>query len=215
MHDADRHSVLADPTRRALLDALRDAPGPRGVRDLAGVVGLHRNSVREQLQLLERAGLVRVTRSEPSGRGRPSLRYALAPEPEEPYRVLAGVLADQVAALPDPSAAWAAAGERWGRGAASAVVEQADLDPVDVVVSLLADAGFDPEAVAPGDESINLRACPFLPIEHRHLPVVCGVHLGFIRGAFRELGSARDATTIEPLVRPDLCVARLGRMPNA
>jgi predicted ArsR family transcriptional regulator len=215
MHDAARHAVLADPTRRALLDALRDAPGPRGVRDLAGVVGLHRNSVREQLQQLERAGLVRVTRSEPSGRGRPCLRYALAPEPEEPYRVLAGVLADQLAILPDPSDAWAAAGERWGRGAASAVVEQADLDPADALIGLLADAGFAPEPAAPGDDEVNLRACPFLPIEHRHLPVVCGIHLGFIRGALRELGSTRDATSIEPLVRPDLCVARLGRMPSA
>ena len=67
----------------------------------------------------------------------------------------------------------------------------------------------------PVTTSINLRACPFVPIERRHLPVVCGIHLGFIRGAFRELGSARDATSIEPLVRPDLCVARLARMPNA
>ena len=215
MHDADRHAVLADPTRRALLDALRDAPEPQGVRDLADVVGLHHNSVREQLQRLERAGLVQVTRAEPSGRGRPGLRYAVALEPEEPYRVLAGVLADQVAALPDASATWAAAGERWGRGAASAVIAQADPDPGDALIGLLADAGFAPEPIAPGDVAINLRACPFMPIERRHLPVVCGIHLGFIRGALRELGSTWEATSIEPLVRPDLCVARLGRMPNA
>ncbi len=215
MHDADRHAVLADPTRRALLDALRDAPEPQGVRDLADVVGLHHNSVREQLQRLERAGLVQVTRAEPSGRGRPGLRYAVALEPEEPYRVLAGVLADQVAALPDASAAWAAAGERWGRGAASAVIAQVDPDPGDALIGLLADAGFAPEPIAPGDVAINLRACPFMPIERRHLPVVCGIHLGFIRGALRELGSTWEATSIEPLVRPDLCVARLGRMPNA
>ena len=63
-------------------------------------LGLHPNSVREQLRRLEVAGLVRVSRAAPSGRGRPGLRFDLVPEPEDPYRVLAGVLADQVAALP-------------------------------------------------------------------------------------------------------------------
>jgi predicted ArsR family transcriptional regulator len=227
MHDADRHAVLVDPTRRALLDALRESGVPLGVADLARAVGLHPNSVREQLRRLEAAGLVRVSRAEPSGRGRPGLRFVLAPEPEDPYRVLAGVLADQVATLPDAQGAWEAAGERWGRGAASiALARSAGADPsfatpatpsdrIDAVATLLADAGFAPEPVAPGDDAINLRACPFLPIDHHHLAVVCGIHLGFIRGALRELGSTRDATSIEPLVRPDLCVARLGRMPNA
>jgi predicted ArsR family transcriptional regulator len=243
MHDADRHAVLADPTRRALLDALREGAEPLGVADLARAVGLHPNSVREQMRRLEVAGLVRVSRAAPSGRGRPGLRFVLAPGSEDPYRVLAGVIADQVAAQPDAAATWEAAGERWGRGAASAVAATAGStsaatagatsavaaavdatsaatadaapDRIDVVVALLADAGFAPEPVAPGDDAINLRSCPFLPIEHRHLPVVCGIHLGFIRGALRELGSTRDATSIEPLIRPGLCVARLGSVPSA
>jgi predicted ArsR family transcriptional regulator len=77
MRNADRHSALADPTRRALLDALREAAAPLGVGDLAGTVGLHPNSVREQMRRLEAAGLVRVSSAEPSGRGRPGLRFVL------------------------------------------------------------------------------------------------------------------------------------------
>jgi predicted ArsR family transcriptional regulator len=222
MHDIDRNVALADPTRRALVRTLREAAAPLGVGDLARAVGLHPNSVREQMRRLEVAGLVRVSRAAPSGRGRPGLRFDLVPEPEQPYRVLAGVLADQVAALPDAPAVWKAAGERWGRNAASMVTDGVAAAPtattpdrLDVVVDLLADAGFAPEPVQQGDDAINLRACPFLPIERRHLPVVCGIHLGFIRGALRELGSTRDATSIEPMVRPDLCVARLGRTPSA
>ena len=221
MHDAHRHVALADPTRRALVHALREAAAPLGVGDLAGAVGLHHNSVREQMRRLEVAGLVQVSHAAPSGRGRPGLRFALAPEPEDPYRVLAGVLADEVAALPGVEAVSAAAGERWGKAAASGIVASAaergaaPPEPLGAVVALLADAGFAPEPVAPGGDAINLRACPFLPIERRHLPVVCGIHLGFVRGALRELGSTRDAISIEPLVRPDLCVARLGRMPSA
>jgi predicted ArsR family transcriptional regulator len=219
-HAADRHAVLADRTRRALLEALHDAPAPLSVRDLAGGLGLHPNSVREQLQRLQAAGLVRVTRAAPNGRGRPGLRYAAAPQPEEPYRVLAGVLADQVAALPDAPAVWEAAGERWGQAAASAATSARGgvgvagaspvPDPVGAVVGLLDDAGFAPEPAGPDDTEIRLRACPFLPLERHRIPVVCGIHLGFIKGALRELGSTRDAVDIEPFVRPDLCVARLG-----
>ena len=97
-------------------DASARPAAPLGVGDLARAVGLHPNSVREQLRRLEEAGLVRVSVAAPSGRGRPGLRFELVPEPEDPYRVLAGVLADQVAALPDAPAVWTAAGERWGRG---------------------------------------------------------------------------------------------------
>jgi predicted ArsR family transcriptional regulator len=83
------------------------------------------------------------------------------------------------------------------------------------VTRLLAEAGFAPEPLAPGDDEVRLHACPFLPLEPRRLPAVCGIHLGFLRGALRELGSSRDAVSIEPFVRPDLCVARLGRMRSA
>ena len=220
MHPADRHAVLADPTRRALLDALRDAPDPAGVRELAGGSACTPNSVREQLRRLEEAGLVRVSLAAPSGRGRPGLRFELVPEPEDPYRILAGVLADEVAELPDAPAIWAAAGERWGRSAAAALDARPATAPRHRSPSTRSSSfsptpGFAPEPVAPGDDEIRLRACPFLPLERRQLPVVCGIHLGFLRGALRELGSPRDAISIEPFVRPDLCVARLGRMPDA
>jgi predicted ArsR family transcriptional regulator len=219
MHPADRHAILADPTRRALLELLRDADAPLGVRALAGRLALHSNSVREQLRRLEEAGLVRASLAAPSGRGRPGLRFEPVHEPEDPYRILAGVLADQVAELPDAPALWSSAGERWGRAAATAARAAAPagvpVAPMAAVTGLLTDAGFAPEPLADGDDEVRLHACPFLPIERRRLPAVCGVHLGFLRGALRELGSSRDAVSIEPFVRPDLCVARLSRMPGA
>ncbi len=215
MPSSDRHAVLADPTRRALLEALDQAPAPVGVTELAMRLRLHPNSVREQLRRLEGAGLVQVSVARLQGRGRPGLRFAPRPQPEDPFRLLAGALADEVAHLPDAPAIWLAAGERWGRAAATAEVGEAAAGvssaPHEAVTRLLADAGFAPERLAPDDDEIRLRACPFQPIERRRLPAVCGVHLGFLRGALRELGSPRDAMSIEPFVRPDLCVARLGR----
>jgi predicted ArsR family transcriptional regulator len=217
--DPAHHAALADPTRRALLALLQGAPGPLGVRELAASLGRHANSVREQLAHLESAGLVSVTRANPEGRGRPGLRYAAAPVPEDPYRVLAGVLADELAALPEPATVVEAAGERWGRSMAAAATGQRSGnsigDPLAALTGLLAEAGFAPDPIARDDDEIRLRACPFLPIDRRHLPVVCGVHLGFVRGALRELGSSRDAVAIEPFAGPDLCVARLGRPAHA
>ena len=57
---APRHPspVLLGLTRSRLLAALEQADRPMGVRDLAASIGLHPNSVREQLQLLMDAGLV-------------------------------------------------------------------------------------------------------------------------------------------------------------
>jgi hypothetical protein len=40
--------------------------------------------------------------------------------------------------------------------------------------------------------------------------VVCGVHLGLMRGILRELGAPFDAISLEPFVEPALCLAHLG-----
>lgn len=220
----NRHAVLADPSRRALLDVLRGSPGPVDVRTLAGRVGLHPNSAREQLRRLAGAGLVRITAAPAAGRGRPGLLYGAAPEADsDPYRLLAGVLADELAARPDARELTIAAGERWGRqavkGTGGASVPGSDPagigttrstdGDVAALVTLLAEAGFAPETPAPGDLELRLRACPFVPLERRHLDTVCGAHLGFLRGALRELGSGLDAVSIQPFVTPDLCTARL------
>lgn len=209
----DRNIALADPSRRALLAALREAGEPQDVQALAAAIGLHPNSAREQLARLADAGLVRVATAAPSGRGRPRLRYQAVPDSTgEPFRVLASALADGLAGVPDAVALSSAAGERWGRAAAATLPPTTPCNAVDGVVGLMREAGFEPEVVAgtPDDApTLRLHACPFLPIEARHLDVVCSVHLGFLRGALDALGSPLEATTIHPLDTPDTCTAHL------
>lgn len=220
MRRIDPHAVLADPTRRALLAVLREAGGPLGVREIARQVGLHPNSAREQLRHLEAGGLVRSSTAAPSGRGRPGLRYRLSSAAEaavEPWRMLGTALADELLDAPGAENVWGSAGERWGRRAIEDVAGAADGADVsatqtagEALAGLLAEAGFAPDAPWPGDTELRLRACPFLPLEGRHMPVVCGMHLGFIRGALHELRATVEAIGIEPLVEPGLCVARFG-----
>jgi DNA-binding transcriptional ArsR family regulator len=51
-------SALADPNRRAMLDALRDGPCPVG--ELAGSLGLSQPMTSKHLRVLRDAGLVQV-----------------------------------------------------------------------------------------------------------------------------------------------------------
>lgn len=213
-----RHRLLAGLTRSRLLAVLRDSKGPMGVRELAEAVGLHPNSAREQLARLADAGLVATEAAPPSGRGRPRLRYVARPEADEqaPYRALAGVLAGELERMADPATRAAEAGERWGRALVQPAGRVTDADAaVGRLVRLLADAGFEPEGPdLPGDP-IRLRRCPFDPLARDYRGVVCGVHLGLMRGALREMDAPLDAVAVEPFVQPDLCLAHVRRRDEA
>jgi predicted ArsR family transcriptional regulator len=210
-----RRRVLAGLTRSRLLAVLRQADGPVGVRELAETVGLHPNSVREQLDQLVDVGLASRSIAPPAGRGRLALQYVAAPEDGDSdpnaYRELARVLADQLALQPDPVAAATDAGQRWGRTMAAGVAPTPTAtDAVDRLVTLLDAPGFAPKRLIAAGDSIRLRHCPFGPLVQEHQAVVCDVHLGLMRGALRQLGAPLDAVRLEPFVAPDLCVAHLG-----
>jgi DNA-binding transcriptional ArsR family regulator len=70
---ADVFQILADPTRRRLVEALRT--GERSVGELVNVVDIGQPGVSRQLAILQRARFVVVR---PEGRRR---FYALRPEP--------------------------------------------------------------------------------------------------------------------------------------
>jgi DNA-binding transcriptional ArsR family regulator len=70
---ADVFQILADPTRRRLVEALRT--GERSVNELVEVVEMRQPAVSRQLSILHEAGWVTV---QPEGRRR---LYALRPEP--------------------------------------------------------------------------------------------------------------------------------------
>ncbi|MCY7304056.1 MAG: helix-turn-helix domain-containing protein, partial [Thermoleophilia bacterium] len=79
-----QHRALADPMRERLLDRLRAADGPLPVAELAPPLGLHPNTVRSHLRLLEEAELVVSAPERMGGRGRPPLGVSAGPAPAEP-----------------------------------------------------------------------------------------------------------------------------------
>lgn len=69
----DAFQVLADPTRRRIVEILRD--GERPVGDVVSAVGIHQSGVSRHLRILSESGFVSVR---PEGQRR---LYALEPAP--------------------------------------------------------------------------------------------------------------------------------------
>jgi DNA-binding transcriptional ArsR family regulator len=80
MQDEVLYRAIADPTRRQILDLLRDAGSMRAgdiAAQFGGADGISRNAVSKHLRVLREAELVHIDDSD-DGRER---RYALNPEP--------------------------------------------------------------------------------------------------------------------------------------
>jgi predicted ArsR family transcriptional regulator len=82
------------------------------------------------------------------------------------------------------------------------------------VVGLLDELGFAPLADARVGV-VKLRRCPLLEAAHQCPEVVCGVHLGVVRGALAELGAdagRTEQTALQPFSEPGAC--RLELLPR-
>lgn len=203
-------------SRAALLQHLRSQPEPATLAALTAATGLHANTVREHLDALVRQGLARRRRAAPHGRGRPAWRYeatnaGLESAPSE-YAGLATTLAAAIhRGSSSPRADGVAAGTAWGhelvqdRGSRPGTGE---LGLRGRIVELLSDLGFAPEL----DEqrsTVRLAHCPLLEAAHRYPDVVCGVHLGIVRGALAEYGVDSAGIDLVPFAEPGACLLEL------
>ena len=223
--DRERHRVLAGESRVRVLEVLRAAGRPLAIAEIGQRVDLHPNTVRLHLGQLVAAGLVAEEREQRDRPGRPRLVYSATrdPEPQEEggYRMLAEVLVDHLErTVPDPAAEAVAAGQAWGRTLAAARPGPVPSGPgraaadLDELTEMLDELGFAPRPVESG-RAVELHRCPFRQVVDGHSPVVCGVHLGLMRGALDRKGGAVRASSLEPFVTPDLCLARFEVEPAA
>lgn len=224
--DSRTHRVLSGVSRVAILEVLRAHDGTMDVPALAERVGLHPNTVRTHLDQLVEAGLVESSVERRATPGRPRLLFRATPvggDPDGPYRLLAGILA---AGMGEARSA-AEAGRRWGRQVVADEPGAGDDLPVDRLLALLSDVGFDPtlrpDAPAADDGApagtdappgtdvrvIELRRCPFHDLAREHPDIVCSVHLGLMQGALEQMQAPPAAVRLEPFVRPGVCAVRL------
>jgi len=178
---------------------------------LSRATSLHVNTLRGHLAELEAHGRVRRHRATPVGRGRPAWLYEATVPPDTTsvvgYADLAAALADVINRhSPDPRADGIAAGEEWGPRAKGRESwnESGNAATRDRMIRLLADLGFAPESL-PGENALRLTHCPVLDVARSHPDVVCGVHLGIIRGALQDWGIPSQEVELLPFSEPGAC----------
>jgi predicted ArsR family transcriptional regulator len=145
-------------SRARVLDLLRAARGPLGVREIASQAGLHPNTARFHLDALVHSGLVSRERQQRESLGRPSMAYAATgkygPAGDRRYRLLAEMLSSMIAeVLPQPGEAAAEAGREWGRYLAGQLPPYERLDAaaaIERLAAILENIGFAPELTAEG-----------------------------------------------------------------
>lgn len=200
------------PARAAVLGVLRDAGTAATVSELERETTLHANTLREHLDALVARGYARRVRATPSGRGRPAWLY----EPVEPgsaaggteYAGLAATLAAHLHRTSDtPQEDAVAAGRDWGHDLARRAGDPDGSGEVAArrkVVAILDEVGFAPET---DDRATTARLtrCPLLDTARAYPDVVCGVHLGIVRGALEEYGADSDRTDLRPFSEPGAC----------
>jgi len=220
--------LLSDPPsprlgsrRRIVLQCLRQSPEALGVAEVAALTQLHPNTARFHLDALSADALATRTIETRLTRGRPRVLYAARTEAmgQRSYGLLAEMLADMAAASGDVHQKAVATGHSWGRTivqhpssqGATGADRAAEADrAVHALQQIFEDIGFQPELSTVGTTTtLMLRHCPFREVATRHPTVVCGVHLGMMQGVLAELGGAVVAESLDPLVTPRLCVARV------
>lgn len=209
------HRALADERRARILQELEPAPAGLDADELARRLGLHANTIRWHVGILEKAGLVGGEAAARTGPGRPRIVYRALRAPEPPgrddYRLLATILTGAASARTTGPEALHEAGAAWGRYLAprpSPLARVGEEEAVRTVSDLLDEHGFAPEVHGC---DLHMRRCPFHDLAETHPDVVCTVHRGVIEGALDALGSGLRVEELDIFVRPDLCVARLGR----
>ena len=225
--------TLASGTRVELLDLLQQGRA-RTTPELAALVGLHENTVREHLQRLVDEGYVVREPEVRSVRGRPRTIYrATSPTDVRSNPAAVARLERSIAqvaltkALLDgygrdvgdvPDAARAVGRDLAGVGGplrpeppASPAGGDDSERQLAALEGHLLQLGFDPEFDDEERPRFHLWRCPFLELARERPEVVCNVHLGLATGVLEATGGPVRAHALLPFVEPEHCILELDR----
>jgi predicted ArsR family transcriptional regulator len=210
--NADRLGLLAEPIRRALYEAVVQAPGPLDRDAAAAAVGIKRPLAAFHLDRLVDGGLLTVEYRRRSGRtgpgaGRPAKFYRRAEGqqvdvslPARRYGLAAEIMADGLEHAREPAALAAVqeAARSMGRRLAGAAPREGGDGAA--LLAVLTENGFEPLAE---DGAIRLRNCPFDALVSEHRALTCGLNLTLLESVAAELPASGFRPV--PRSRPGLC----------
>lgn len=203
--------------RARIFGALRALKRWARIEELAGDLGVHPNSVRVHLAVLEDAGLV-DRKSVPSGTGRPHFEWCVAagalvygPSPRA-YDDLARWLARALETNVSPRRV-EAVGRDIGREVAPQRAEGQSL--AEALEIAFASMGFQPQFDATkGQPAYTLGSCPYLDAATEQPNIVCPLHKGITAGLLDALdpeASLERFVPMDPLTAGCLVVVRTGQ----
>ena len=195
--------ALAHPSRQRIVSALGGSASGHSVSELAALMEMHPNAVRQHMEVLARTGIVTGAVAAPAGRpGRPGTRYTLV----EP-RAVAGVgsreLMRLLLELVRRTGAGSAEAEAVGMEQGGRLV--ADGAPPEALAEAFAGLGFAPQDVTgatdrrAGRRELLLRACPFKDaVLSQGGEMVCALHRGMVQGALARIDPRARLAAFEP-----------------
>ncbi len=213
-----RRTPTPDPSApdRRVHDLLREAAEPLSVSQIVSATGLHANTVRAHLALLQDMDRVESVPERRATPGRPRLLYrVISPLVADPYRQLAAELAAASVATTGEHAGdtpGVAAGRRLARAQKERSGTSDDVTPdqsVAMAIEGLDVLGFETTTDPLGDR-LYLSVCPFLEMAKADR-AICRLHQEMLDGFFSELGSGVSVRRLDIFVKGDLCVAHLAR----
>lgn len=211
--------VLAEPTRRQIFAAVRQARAPLTRDEVAGRTGVNRRLTAFHLDRLAAAGLLLTDYARPAGSrggpgaGRPAKRYLAAAieldltVPPRHYEFAARLLAQAISQQPQDAVAGSKAvayaeGRRVGElrkpaGRAGSKGRRT------AVMGALDDLGYEPQQT--DDATVRLRNCPFRAVADVAPDLVCGMNCELVAGLLEGLGLDRGRVALQP-DPPNCCV---------
>ncbi len=202
------HRALGDPSRARLVEVLREADRGLDASELGTELGLHANTVRAHLEVLEDAGIVRSESEHRNRPGRPRRLYRPTRDlGEDEHGMLAAAFAGALEPIAEGPDLAEAAGSGWGRRLADDVSGGPPVDDqVGLLVEILAAGGFGPERVG---DAITMHRCPYEHLVEESPRVVCAFHAGLISGALDRIGAGVELRELRPSTGASGCVASL------
>lgn len=209
------------PAQRSVLTRLGSAGEPVTAAQLAGDAGIRSSSIRETLDALLAAGLVRRERLPVSGPGRPSFGYSsvVPTDVEGPLRMFLDVLGATVSVLRDTHPTPAAAARQIGVAWADRMVGEAIpdhrvhsarayahlrlADHMDKIAFFFSALGFG-AAVSEDRREIECRACPFMRAGQVD-GLMCEVHRGMAARVVETTSRGRATARLEPWATQSSC----------
>lgn len=191
---------LTHMSRLRLLHAVQRLPGRR-LPELADEAGLHINTARDHLRVLEDEGLIVSYTLTTGSRGRPPVVFHPVEEAES-----------------SPAASRRAA-DAQKRGEILRRLSP-DLDhtddlgeeashQIDTLYEHLEDAGLEP-ALDESQLTIELTPCLYFPAMTEERPLVCSVHARLVQQELKQVHGPVELRRLEPFVTEDRCVIALG-----